>query len=308
MLQLHGAEPKKIVVLSGKGGTGKTSLTAAFAHLASQQPDIRTVLVDGDVDASNLELLLRPTPIKAHEFVGGQVAQIDPTLCAGCGICAEVCRYEAIRADRGIVIDPLACEGCGACATQCREGAIQLVPELAGRWFQSETRYGTLFHADLHAGAENSGKLVSLLRRQAEEYARCEHVALVLVDGPPGIGCPVIAALTGTDLAVIVAEPTRSGVQDMGRVLATVQHFGVPALVCINKADIYPEGCHLIEAACHEQGLPVVAHIPFDTVMIEAMVQGQPLTLYQPDGTLGQILQRAWAQVLTVLTGHPESA
>ena len=260
MIQLRGAEVRQVVILSGKGGTGKTSVTAAFSHLSSQQDHTQAVLVDADVDASNLELLLEPTPIETHEFMGGQVAVIEPMACAGCGICADTCRFDAIRAEDRIIIDPLACEGCGACLTQCPNGAIHLEPEVAGQWHQSVTRFGILFHAALRPGAENSGKLVTLIKQQAVGFARHETKPLVIMDGPPGIGCPVIAAVSGADLAVIVAEPTVSGVQDMQRVLATVQHFEVPALVCINKADIYPTGCHDIEATCRANDLPILRH------------------------------------------------
>jgi MinD superfamily P-loop ATPase len=255
------------------------------------------VLVDADVDASNLELLLEPTPIEAHDYIAGQVAVIDPELCTACGTCEDVCRFDAIHQ---VTVDPLACEGCGACATQCPIGAIQLKSELAGHWYQSRSRFGTLFHAALNPGAENSGKLVTLIRQQAIQSARRDHHPLVIVDGPPGIGCPVIAAVSGADLAVIVAEPTVSGVHDLERVLATVRHFGVQALVCINKADLYPEGSRQIEAACDASGLPVIGQIPFDTVMVEAMIQGQPITLYQPDGPISKALNRAWQAITQI--------
>lgn len=295
LIQLYESQPRQIIILSGKGGTGKTSTTAAFAHLASL--DDGAVLVDADVDASNLELLVRPTPIESHDFMGGQVAVIDPVVCSECGTCINVCRFDAIRNDDEITVDPLACEGCGACTTQCPNGAIQLEPELAGRWFQSETRFGRLFHAALRPGAENSGKLVALVRQQALQFAGREQQSLVLVDGPPGVGCPVIAAVTGADLALIVAEPTAAGVHDMGRILETTNHFSVPALVCINKADIYPEGSAEIEAFCGERGIPVVSKIPFDMAVTEAMVQGQPITCFAPEAPSSRALRATWDRI-----------
>jgi MinD superfamily P-loop ATPase len=307
MIELHGPEARQIVVLSGKGGTGKTSVTAAFSHLASLEDPTQGVLVDADVDASNLELLLGPTPIETHDYTGGQIAVIDPTACAGCGICADVCRFDAIAESGGYAIDPIACEGCGACMTQCPQGAIHMEPEMAGRWFRSDTHFGTLFHAALLPGAENSGKLVTLIRQQATRFARREHRPLVIVDGPPGTGCPVIAAVSGVDLAVIVAEPTVSGVQDMQRVLETARHFEIPAVVCINKAGIYPEGQKAIENYCHAHGLSVVSRIPFDTVLVEAMVQAQPITTYQSRGAVSVALRQAWEGVLAALERAEES-
>jgi MinD superfamily P-loop ATPase len=301
MIELHGPEARQIVVLSGKGGTGKTSVTAAFSHLASLEKHTQAVLVDADVDASNLELLLGPTHIESHDFTGGQIAVIDPTTCAGCGICADVCRFDAINENDWYVVDTTACEGCATCMTQCPQEAIHMEPEMAGRWFRSDTYFGTLFHAALLPGAENSGKLVTLIRQQAVRFARREHRPLVIVDGPPGIGCPVIAAVSGVDLAVIVAEPTVSGVQDMQRVLETTRHFEIPAVVCINKAGIYPEGQEMIEDYCHAHRLPVVSRIPFDTVVVEAMVQAQPITMYQPESAVSATLRQAWEGALAAL-------
>jgi MinD superfamily P-loop ATPase len=290
---------KQIVILSGKGGTGKTSITAAFAHLASQESHIRAVLVDADVDAANLELVLAPQVIEAHDFLGGQVAAIDQAVCAGCGHCAGVCRFEAVIEKNNIIeIDAIACEGCAACMTQCPNDAIHMEPQLAGRWFRSNSRYGPLLHAALYPAAENSGKLVTLIKQQASLLAQAEARPLVIVDGPPGVGCPVIAASSGADLAVIVAEPTAAGVHDMGRVLETTHHFGIPSLVCINKADIYPGGAAEIEAYCLAKGLRLIGRFPFDTVATEAMVQGMPVTAFQPEGPLSRAVRGAWQQIL----------
>jgi MinD superfamily P-loop ATPase len=291
---------KQIVVLSGKGGTGKTSVTAAFAHLAAEngrQP--RTVLVDADVDASNLELVLDPQALETHEFRGGQVAIIDQATCESCGVCAELCRFDAIEERDGVyVVDPIACEGCAACFYQCPPQAIRMETQVAGQWFRSQSRYGPLFHAALWPAQENSGKLVTLVKQQGRLLALDEERDLLLVDGPPGIGCPVISASAGADLALIVVEPTSAGIHDMERVLATVDHFGIPALALINKADLYPEGVAEIETYCRQRGVPVIGKLPFDSVVTQAMVQGQPVTAFAPNAPISQAMRRAWEQVL----------
>jgi MinD superfamily P-loop ATPase len=293
---------KQLVILSGKGGTGKTSVAAAFAHLAAEgEPPMRAVLADADVDAANLELVLSPQPLETHEFVGGAVAVIDPELCQGCGRCYDVCRFDAVLPPTdgraAYAVDPIACEGCAACVYQCPEAAIHMIPQLAGDWFRSESRYGPLFHAALRPAQENSGKLVTLVKQQARLLALDGGYDAVIVDGPPGIGCPVISAASGADLALIVAEPTAAGIHDMERVLATVAHFHVPALVCINKADIYPDGTVQIEAYCRERGIEVAGHIPFDATVTEAMVQVQPVTASSPDAPSSQALVTIWQHV-----------
>lgn len=308
------------MILSGKGGTGKTSVAAAFAHLAAEgQTPMRAVLADADVDAANLELVLSPRVVETNEFIGGSVAVIDPEECQNCGICAQVCRFDAIwyrpgtpgaRGQRGKtaphrrahelpshVVDPIACEGCATCVYQCPEGAIRMEPQLAGHWFRSESRYGPLFHARLRPAQENSGKLVTLVKQQARLLALDEGHAVTLVDGPPGIGCPVISAASGADLALIVAEPTAAGIHDMARVLETAAHFRVTALVCINKADLYPEGTARIEAYCREHGIEVVGHIPFDEVVTEAMVQGEPVTAFAPCSPVSRALTAVWGRI-----------
>ena len=231
---------RQLVVLSGKGGTGKTTVTAALAHLASRETSV--VLADADVDAANLELLLSPTRKEQHTFTSGQLAVIDEALCAGCGTCEAVCRFDAVHpparaGDFAFRVDASACEGCAACHYQCPEDAIRMEPRRSGLWFRSETRFGPLLHARVFAGQENSGKLVTLVKQQARDLARRTGRELVLVDGPPGIGCPVIAAVSGADLALMVAEPSVSGIDDLRRALATARRFRVPSLVVINKAD-----------------------------------------------------------------------
>jgi len=287
---------KQLVILSGKGGTGKTSVAAALAHLASQ--DRLIVLADADVDAANLELVLSPTKLEEHVFMGGQIAIIDPDECSLCGTCHDVCRFDAvIPGEDTYRVDPLACEGCASCFYQCPEEAIRMEEQQAGLWFRSDTHFGPLFHAHLFAAQENSGKLVTLVKQQGRLLALDEGRKLLIVDGPPGIGCPVISASAGADLALLVVEPTLSGSHDLERVLATTNHFGVPALVCINKADLNPAHTAAIETYCAEQGVAVVGKLPFDTVVTEAMVQGQPVTAYQPDGAVATALRVSWANI-----------
>jgi MinD superfamily P-loop ATPase len=298
---------KQLVILSGKGGTGKTSVAAALADLASLEMPI--VLADADVDAANLELVLEPIKIEEHVFMGGQVAIIDPDLCQLCGQCYEVCRFEAVIHDssgpngESYRIDGLACEGCASCVYQCPEDAIHMEEQQAGLWFRSHTRFGPLFHAHLFAGQENSGKLVTMVKQQGRLLALDEGRELLLVDGPPGIGCPVISANAGADLALIVTEPTVSGVHDLERILGTVNHFRVPALVLINKADLNPVHTARIEAYCLDRGIEVVGKLPYDTAVTEAMVQGQPVTAYQPDGPVAVTLREGWRRIRERLDG-----
>jgi MinD superfamily P-loop ATPase len=292
---------KQLVLLSGKGGTGKTSVAAAFAHLAHDGPSpLNTVLADADVDAANLELVLRPERHETHDFTGGSVAIIDPQLCQGCGTCEQVCRFDAVLSPlngdpRSIYsIDPIACEGCAACIYQCPEEAIRMEPQIAGCWYRSESRYGTLYHADLYPAQENSGKLVTLVKQNARLCALDNNIPILIVDGPPGIGCPVIAAAAGADLAVIVTEPTVAGVHDLKRILQTTTHFRIPALVVINKTDIYPEGSAQIEAVCGELGIELIGQIPFDLTITEAMLNGEPVTAYRAEAPSSQALAAIW--------------
>jgi len=302
---------KQLVVLSGKGGTGKTSLTAAFAHLASQSRYAeQTVLADADVDAANLELVLQPRLLEEQDFKGGQVAVIDQDTCAACGDCVAVCRFDAIlppspsgrgAGGEGYYVDPIACDGCATCVYQCPNESIAMHEQVVGKFYASDSRYGPLYHADLFPGQENSGKLVTLVKQRARLQALDEGCELVLVDGPPGIGCPVIAATSGADLALIVAEPTVAGVHDMRRALQTVQHFGVRALVCINKADLYPEGAQEIEAYCRDNGIQTVGRIPFDLTVASAMVRGEAVTAFLPKAPASAAISAIWERVLISL-------
>ncbi|MBN1889910.1 MAG: ATP-binding protein [Thermoflexales bacterium] len=295
---------KQLVILSGKGGTGKTSVAAAFAHLAYAGPSaVRAILADADVDAANLELVLHPQTLEKHEFMGGAVAVIDADTCNGCGLCMQVCRFEAVLHEGEYSIDPVACEGCAACVYQCPTEAIHMEAQLAGHWFKSASRYGPLFHAELLPAQENSGKLVTLVKQQARLLGLDEGYLLVIVDGPPGIGCPVISAAAGADLALVVAEPSAAGIHDMERALQTTAHFRVPSLVCINKADVHPAGAAQIEAYCREHGVDMVGHIPFDETVTHALVGGEPVTAYRPDASASRAMVEIWRRVAARLNG-----
>jgi MinD superfamily P-loop ATPase len=294
---------KQLIILSGKGGTGKTSVTAAFAHLAAQgQLAGKVILADADVDAANLELVLQPHLLEQQDFKGGKVAVIDQDSCASCGDCQNVCRFDAINyADGLYLIDPITCDGCAACVYQCPSECITMHEQIAGKFYFSESRYGPLYHANLFPGQENSGKLVTLVKQRARLQALDENCELVIVDGPPGIGCPVISAVSGASLALIVAEPTVAGVHDMHRVLQTVKHFGVRAVVCINKADIYPAGANEIEAFCRESGIETVGRIPFDLTVATAMVAGEAVTAFCPESASSVAIAGIWENIIPSL-------
>ena len=272
---------KEIVVLSGKGGTGKTSIVGSFAVLAQ-----RKVLVDCDVDAADLYLLLNPEVKENEEFWSGQVSIINEEKCTKCGLCQEACRFEAIE---DFKVDPFSCEGCGFCYHICPVDAITMQETLSGHWFISDTHYGPLVHARLGIAQQNSGKLVAVVRQRAKQIAGEQSLDYIITDGPPGIGCPVISSLSGANVALLVTEPTLSGMHDLDRVIEVCRHFGVPALVCINKYDLNEENSHNIERYCINQGVDVVAKIPFDNVVTEALVQGMPVIEFSRNGVAGQI-------------------
>jgi len=272
---------KEIVVLSGKGGTGKTSIVGSFTALAKNK-----VLADCDVDAADLHLIVQPTFREEHEFWSGQVAVIDAEECTRCGLCQEQCRFKAIQ---DFVVDAGSCEGCSFCAHICPAGAIVMKDNLAGHWFISDTGYGPLVHARLGIAQENSGKLVATVRQQAREMAEKLGFDYIITDGPPGIGCPVISSLSGANLALLVTEPTLSGIHDLERVLGVCRHFGVQTLVCINKYDINEDNTRQIRGYCHNQEIEVATHIPFDSVVTEAMVHGKPVVEYVRSGVSRQI-------------------
>ena len=266
---------KEIVIISGKGGTGKTSVTAAFAALAEQ-----SVLVDCDVDAADLHLLLQPQIRRREEFRSGHEAVIRTEDCVGCGACQAQCRFDAIHpAEDGLTfrVDAVGCEGCGVCVRVCPVQAIDFPERVGGEWYVSDTRCGPMVHARLNPGGENSGKLVALVREEARKLAKAKGLNLILLDGPPGIGCPVIASITGASQVLIVTEPTLSGLHDLERVLGLTRHFEIPAMVCVNKWDINPAQAELIEKRAVEQGARVSGRIRYDRAVTDAQVQGRSI-------------------------------
>jgi len=279
---------KEIVVLSGKGGTGKTSIVGALAALAQSK-----VLADCDVDAADLHLLLRPSEKMRTEFWSGKVARIDQDRCDECGLCQELCRFHAIR---DFQVEEASCEGCGLCHHVCPTEAITMRENMAGHWFISGTRYGPLVHARLGIAQENSGKLVAVVRQQARKVAEEQALDYVISDGPPGIGCPVISSLSGASLALLVTEPTLSGMHDLDRVLGVCRHFGVPATVCINKYDINEENTRQTEEQCSRQAVDVVARIPFDNAVTESIVRGVPIVEYS-DGRVTREIVTMWRRI-----------
>jgi len=279
---------KEVVVLSGKGGTGKTSIVGSFAALAKSK-----VLVDCDVDAADLHLLLQPARQEKHEFWSGQTAFIAEDRCTQCGLCQELCRFKAIK---DFWVDPISCEGCGFCSRICSTEAITMKENLAGHWFISDSRYGPLVHAQLGVAQENSGKLVATVRQQARQMAEKEVADYIISDGPPGIGCPVISSLTGANLALLVTEPTLSGIHDLERVLGVCRHFGVPALVCINKYDINEDNARHIESYCRGQGIEIAVKVPFDNAVTEAIVRGLPVVEYT-EGVVSIEITKLWQNI-----------
>lgn len=277
---------KQILVISGKGGTGKTMLTGAFASLAKNK-----VMADCDVDAANLHLLLGPSVKERHPFKSGAFAKIDPALCTGCGKCRTACRFEAISPE--FAISPIRCEGCGLCARVCPAKAIRMQESTVGEWFVSDTRYGPFVHAKLGIAEENSGKLVAKVRETAKEIAKTQGASLVIIDGPPGIGCPIIASLSGVDLALIVTEPTLSGLHDAERVIELAAHFQIPVKLVINKWDINPETSEKIEYFFASRNVPVIGKIPFAHVVIESVIAGKPVTEYT-NGPFKNEITKIW--------------
>jgi MinD superfamily P-loop ATPase len=286
---------REILVISGKGGTGKTSLTAAFAHLAAG-----SVICDLDVDAPDLHLLLHPHPQKTHDFYAGHEARIQPQMCDGCNTCALMCRFDAVEPGTPVPrINPLKCEGCKVCVQFCPADAISFTPRHCGTWTISHTRMGPMAHAQLFPAQENSGRLVALLRQQAKNLAREQGIRLILSDGPPGIGCPVISSLSGVHLAVAVTEPTPSGLHDLLRVSELCDHFQVPVAVIVNKWDLSPRIAEQIETQCLQSGHAVVARLPHDPDFVHALVQGQAITEFSSGDTARQI-KIAWERIMAL--------
>lgn len=289
---------KEITVISGKGGTGKTTISAALASLSKN-----LVLCDGDVDAPDFYLLLDPEVRESHVFEGNWVASIEPDQCNNCGICVEYCRFDAILMNgaESPRIDPFKCEGCRLCERICPTRAISSERSTENHWFVSTTRHGTLVHARMGPGEENSGKLVTRVRQAAREVAETEEAALILTDGPPGTGCPAIAAVTGTDLVLLVMEPTRTSLHDARRVIELIGQFNIPVAALINKADLFPEIVSEIEQFLGQQSITLLGKIPFDETVVEAMVHAQSMIEYAPQSEASSEFIKAWEELIQLL-------
>jgi len=285
---------KELVIISGKGGTGKTSIMAAFAALAKNK-----VLCDADVDAADLHLITAPRLKERHDFQGGHTAIINQDKCTQCGICQDLCRWDAVSDD--FEIDFIECEGCGVCVYLCPEKAIDFPLNTCGEWFISDTSFGPMVHARLGIAEENSGKLVSLVRTKAKELADEKKLDLILTDGPPGVGCPVIAAVGGASSVLIITEPTVSGKHDMERVVRLAAHFKVPAMVCVNKFDLNLDQTHAIEEFAKENNVTVLGRIPFDTIFTKSMVKGQNIFDYDLKSETGQVVKQLWGETCKTL-------
>jgi MinD superfamily P-loop ATPase len=281
---------RQLTVLSGKGGTGKTTLTASLAVLAKN-----AVVADCDVDAPDLHMLLHPEIIEMQQFKGSKIAVIDETKCARCGVCREKCAFDAITID--LKVDTIACEGCGVCAVVCPADAVALAERVSGSAYISKTRYGFMSHAMLHPGEANSGKLVTLVRQNAKIVAEKENSDLIIIDGPPGIGCPVIASITGVDAGLVVTEPTLSGIHDLKRALQLLDHFRVASFVCVNMYDINKDNTEKILHFCRENSIEVVGRIPFSPKVTEAMVNGKTIIEYFPKGVVAKEIEGVWERI-----------
>ena len=278
---------KQLTILSGKGGTGKTTLTASLAVLARN-----AILADCDVDAPDLHMILHPEVIKTQKFKGSKLAVIDKTKCDNCGVCIEKCRFDTIN--KAKEVDPLACEGCGVCAAICPSDAITMIERVSGYAYISKTKYGFMAHALLSPGESNSGKLVTLVRQNARILAEKENSELIIIDGPPGIGCPVIASVSGVDVSLVITEPTMSGIHDLQRALQLIKHFNVKPIVCVNMYDINKDNTDKILNFCEENNIKVVGRIPFDTKVTEAMVNGETIIEYAPESDVSKEIEKIW--------------
>lgn len=286
---MNNGDVKQLLVISGKGGTGKTTLVSSFAALAGVK-----VLSDCDVDAADLHLILKPIPQVREEFSGGKVAVKNDDLCTDCGICRDYCRYDAI--DENFNIDDFSCEGCGVCEYVCPEDAITMEDVVSGYSMESKTDYGDMAHGELVAGEETSGKLVTNVKKRAKRIAEETGVELIIIDGSPGIGCPVIASLAEVDLALLVSEPTLSGLSDLERVIELVHHFGIDAQIVVNKYDINQEMTNRIEGLVEESNIPVAGKIPYDTSVTEAMIHEQSVVEYS-SGEASNEIRNIWRQL-----------
>ncbi len=290
---------KELVVISGKGGTGKTSIVASFAALAKN-----TVLADCDVDAADLHLVLEPNIKQTIDFVGGKRAEIDYKKCNRCGGCFDVCRFDAVKrslnadeiANLAYRIDPISCEGCGVCVEFCPENAINFEDCVNGQWFISDTRFGPMVHAKLGVAEENSGKLVSLIRKEAKRIAEEQSKDLIIIDGSPGIGCPVIASITGADIVLIITEPTLSGKHDLARVAELAAGFNITTMIAINKFDLNPDMAEQIEEDSHKRNIKVIGKIRYDKAFTKAQIMKCSVVEYT-GGAVSEDIQALWRNV-----------
>ncbi len=291
---------KELVILSGKGGTGKTSLTAAFAAVSKNN-----ILCDADVDAADLHLLMSPAIKLETDFKGGGLAVIDPDKCTECGQCIELCKFNAISDD--FVVDKIDCEGCGVCVDLCPEQAIDFPVQTCGQWYVSDTRFGPMVHAKLGIAEENSGKLVALVRQEAKKLAQEKNIDLLLTDGPPGVGCPVIASIGGATALLVVTEPTVSGIHDMTRALELAEFFKVPAMVIVNKYDLNPDQADAIKDSVEKRGLTFLGNIPFDSAVTKSMVQGKTILEYDEELDVSQKVKEMWDKIMASSEMNPDA-
>lgn len=292
---------KEIVIISGKGGTGKTTLTGALAALVQNK-----VLADCDVDAADLHLILDPTIKQEAKFSGRKLPKINPDICTQCGKCREVCQFEAITPN--FVVNTLHCEACGVCVWFCPVDAIDFPDHFGGNWYISETRFGPMVHARLGIAEENSGKLVALVRKEAKKITEAGKQDYLLVDGAPGVGCPVISSISGANAVLIVTEPTLSGLHDLERVSSlSAAHFGLPTFVCVNKYDLNPEITEDISKFCEENHLGFIGKIPFDPTVTKAMVAGKTIIEFAPEGNVSSVIKKMWKELLTQLDGDEKN-
>jgi len=284
---------KQLTVISGKGGTGKTSISAAFASLANN-----AVFADCDVDAADLHLLLKPEIKQTMKFHGLNRAVIDKKRCIDCKKCYENCVFSAI--DEKINIIPESCEGCGVCEYICPSNAISMVERDSGYAYLSETRFGPMAHAVLNTAEEASGKLVTLVRNNAISLAKNENKDIIIIDGPPGIGCPVIASMTDVDLVLIVTEPTLSAIHDLERIIGVARYFNIPSIVCINKFDINVNNTENIKKYCRKNKIEIVGVIPYDTTVTKAMINEKTIIEFSND-ELSQKIEKMWTKIEKIL-------
>ncbi len=285
---------KEITILSGKGGAGKTSVAAAIASVAKN-----AVFCDNDVDAADLHLIFNPEIKERYDFDSGTVAVIDPDVCTNCGICVEHCHFDAIHpnAVEQLEVNPFQCEGCRLCERVCPEGAIESVYNNNNHWFVSNTRFGTLVHAKMGPGEENSGKLVTEIRKKAKEIATQTNADFIINDGPPGIGCSAIASITGTDAVLMVIEPTLSGLHDAKRLVELVNTFNIPVFAVINKFDLNREITEKVKNYLNENTISLIGNIPFANEMVESVVNEKTIIEYAPDNKISKEFYSIWEKI-----------